>query len=213
MIVLLAWGSKPLLLRHIPVGAGVPMRPMAGVPIGAEWPANQTQSMSQNASSLVMLRTCTAAGPVGVGFLRPSVTASFSVTLTTISEAWYAPSGTTVKEIDAKAAAAGLSVPDEFFDVPPAACEMIYGLDRSEQPAVGTYHHTVPAAVAYNVVQTLVVVGVPLLLFGLVRLVFTTRAERSRLRASAGLCRRCRYQLGGLPVDAPCPECGAIRGV
>ncbi|MEZ6242592.1 MAG: hypothetical protein R3B57_06060 [Phycisphaerales bacterium] len=38
---------------------------------------------------------------------------------------------------------------------------------------------------------------------------------RSRFRYSAdGLCGRCRYDLEGLPDDAPCPECGStLRGM
>jgi hypothetical protein len=33
----------------------------------------------------------------------------------------------------------------------------------------------------------------------------------ARRRARAGLCPKCRYDLRGLSVGAPCPECGGVR--
>ncbi len=49
--------------------------------------------------------------------------------------------------------------------------------------------------------------AVPWLLF-ISLATLTTHALRTRLRHRRGLCPRCAYNLRGLPLNSPCPECG-----
>jgi hypothetical protein len=211
LMLLLARLLDTFLLGQVPLRASTPILNSAGMPTDAEWPGNNTRSISwSSGTTLTSPVRYSPPSRLSLGFMRPWATASFTATLVAPSGTWEAPPGTMSSEIIERTRAAGHIVTESFLEVPSLACEEFFGLECSEQPTVGNYWHICAGALAYDLAHGWLLLSPIFLALAFLRLFLTTRAERSRLRALAGLCGHCRYQLVGIPDGAPCPECGTL---
>jgi hypothetical protein len=210
LIVLLGAIWEPRIMHQVPREAYVAMVDSSGAPTGGAWPGNTASSASKSGVTLTVSRSYAPPSTIGLGLLKPWATAGLTASLQTASGFWEAPPGTTPAEILDKARGAGLPVQDSFLDIPDVVCEEIYRLPTGSRPRVGTHWHLVGAAALFDAVHLLLIVAATLLAFGLFRMVFTTRAERMKLRVPMGMCEHCGYERGGIPERVPCPECGGL---
>src|SRR5262245_61104746 len=87
LMLLLTGYLDPLLLRQVPLRNWAPILDSVGMPTAAGWPGNQTRSITSS-TGISLTTPVTYAPPrrIGLGFIRPWVTASFNATLVTPSQ-------------------------------------------------------------------------------------------------------------------------------
>jgi hypothetical protein len=195
----------------------IPRPEDSGQPIVSWSGTTASLTTATNGNTLAVADSYFPPRPGALGFCHPFARASLSCVLTDSTGTWAAPPGTSQEEVIDRAWKAGVVVADPshkwLLVLPGRAEQEFFGVPEGKNIPVGTYRHLVWSALAFDAVHAVLLVMPVLAGLSVVRMVFTTRAERRALRLAKALCPRCRYDRSGLGEGAACPKCGETASV